>query len=46
MCGFVGFSSLKNELSNSRPIIEKMNSSLIQRGPDEFGYYINNNIDN
>ena len=44
MCGFVGFSSLKNELSNSRPIIEKMNSSLIQRGPDEFGYYINNNI--
>ena len=44
MCGFVGFSSFKNELSNSRPIIEKMNSSLIQRGPDEFGYYINKNV--
>ena len=44
MCGFVGFSSFKNKLSNSRFIIENMNSTLMQRGPDEFGYYINNNI--
>ena len=44
MCGFVGFSSFKNKLSNARPIIENMNSTLIQRGPDEFGYYINENI--
>ena len=44
MCGFVGFSSFKNKLSNARPIIENMNSTLIQRGPDECGYYINENI--
>ena len=44
MCGFVGFSSFKNKLSNARPIIENMNSTLMQRGPDEFGYYINENI--
>ena len=35
MCGFVGFSNFKEDISNSKEIIEKMNLSLINRGPDE-----------
>lgn len=44
MCGFVGFADLKNNLSNKKNIIEKMNHALINRGPDEENYYINNHI--
>ena len=44
MCGFVGFTNLEKNLSNSKNIIEKMNLSLINRGPDEQGYYIDKNI--
>ena len=44
MCGFVGFSNFKEDISNSKEIIEKMNLSLINRGPDEQGYYINKHV--
>ena len=44
MCGFVGFSNFKKDISNSKEIIEKMNLSLIKRGPDEQGYYINKHV--
>lgn len=44
MCGFVGFANFKKKLPNSKNIIEKMNLSLINRGPDEYGYYIDDNI--
>ena len=44
MCGFVGYMNLKKDLSKSRNIIEKMNKALINRGPDEQGYYIDKNI--
>ena len=44
MCGFVGYMNLKKDLSKSRNIIGKMNKSLINRGPDEQGYYIDKNI--
>ena len=44
MCGFVGYMNFKKDLSKSRNIIEKMNKALINRGPDEQGYYINKNI--
>ena len=44
MCGFVGFSNFKKDISNSKDILEKMNLSLINRGPDEQGYYINKNV--
>ena len=44
MCGFVGYINFKKDLSKSRNIIEKMNKSLINRGPDEQGYYIDKNI--
>ena len=44
MCGFVGYMNLKKDLSKSRNIIGKMNKALINRGPDEQGYYIDKNI--
>ena len=44
MCGFVGFSNFKEAISNSKEILEKMNLSLTNRGPDEQGYYINKNV--
>ena len=44
MCGFVGIADFKKDLSNSKRIIEKMNKSLINRGPDEQGYYIDKNV--
>lgn len=44
MCGFVGFSDLKRNLSENMSIIKNMNSKLQKRGPDEEGYFLNKNI--
>lgn len=44
MCGFVGFSNFKEDISNKKGILTNMNSSLSKRGPDEEGFYINKNI--
>ena len=45
MCGFVGFSNLKdNIIIQDSKILENMNNTLSKRGPDEDGYYIKNNI--
>ncbi len=44
MCGFVGFTNLKNQNIQNKTIIENMNNVLSKRGPDEDGYYIDNNI--
>ena len=44
MCGYVGFASFSENLSNSRNLIKKMNNVLTKRGPDEDGYYIDDNI--
>lgn len=44
MCGFVGFSNIKDNVSSNKSIIEKMNKTLTKRGPDEDGYYINDHI--
>ena len=44
MCGYVGFASFNENLSKSRDLIEKMNNVLTKRGPDEDGYYIDDNI--
>ena len=44
MCGYVGFASFNENLSESRDLIEKMNNVLTKRGPDEDGYYIDDNI--
>ena len=44
MCGFVGYSNLKEEINKDKNLITKMNNTLSKRGPDEEGYYINDNI--
>ena len=44
MCGLVGFVNFQNDISNKNEIIKKMNTTLSKRGPDEDGYYINDNI--
>ena len=44
MCGFVGFTNFKENVSNNKNILEKMNNTLSKRGPDEEGYYIDNNV--
>ena len=41
MCGFVGFCNFKDNISNKKEFLEKMNNTLSKRGPDEEGYYIN-----
>ena len=44
MCGFVGFANFKENVSKNKNILEKMNITLSKRGPDEEGYYIDNNV--
>ena len=44
MCGFVGFTNVKEKVSQNKTIIEKMNQTLSKRGPDEDGYYIQSHI--
>ena len=44
MCGFVGFVNYNKDISKEKDIIEKMNNTILQRGPDEFGYYSDTNV--
>ncbi len=44
MCGFVGFSNLKEKVISDKAVLEKMNETLSKRGPDEDGYYITEHI--
>jgi asparagine synthase (glutamine-hydrolysing) len=44
LCGFVGFVNFKKDISNDKFILENMNNTLSQRGPDEEGYYIKEHI--
>lgn len=44
MCGFAGLVNLKQDISNEKQIIIAMNSTLSKRGPDECGYYTEDNI--
>lgn len=43
MCGIVGFTDLKNNISKAE-ILERMNSCIVHRGPDEDGFYSNDQI--
>ena len=43
MCGFTGFCNLKKKIT-SKDNIYKMNESLSYRGPDDNGYYYEENI--
>ena len=40
MCGFVGFTDLKNEREVSRPLLAEMTGRLVHRGPDSDGYFV------
>ena len=44
MCGFVGFVNYKQNVSNYKKFLCDMNETLAKRGPDEDGYYINENV--
>ena len=44
MCGFVGFVNYKKKINNYREYLYNMNETLSKRGPDEDGYYINENV--
>ena len=43
MCGFAGFTNLKENIS-SKENIYNMNNALSRRGPDEDGYYYEKHI--
>lgn len=44
MCGIVGFANYKKDISSYRNVIVRMNEKLSNRGPDEEGYYISQNV--
>jgi len=44
MCGLVGFVNYKKDVSSYKNVLCNMTESLQKRGPDELGYYINNNV--
>ena len=44
MCGFVGFIDYKKDISKYKNVLIQMNSTISRRGPDEEGYYINENV--
>lgn len=44
MCGIVGFVNYKHDIPNKRNIINNMNQTLSNRGPDEEGIYINKHV--
>lgn len=45
MCGFTGFfSNDKNQLINRNEIIKKMSDTIVHRGPDSEGFFVDDNI--
>ncbi len=44
MCGIAGFVNFKQDISDYRNVLVNMNDSLLKRGPDEDGYYIESNV--
>ncbi|WP_426349088.1 asparagine synthase (glutamine-hydrolyzing) [Alloiococcus sp. CFN-8] len=44
MCGICGWLDFQLPLSNNREVIESMTKTLEKRGPDDYGYYIDNNV--
>lgn len=42
MCGFVGF--VDKDIKNKKTIIKNMNDTIVHRGPDDEGYYIDDNV--
>ena len=44
MCGFVGFTTVDYDAETNRSIVKDMADRIIHRGPDEDGYFVNDNI--
>jgi asparagine synthase (glutamine-hydrolysing) len=40
MCGFAGYTDLKNERAAARPVLAEMAGSLFHRGPDSDGFFV------
>ncbi len=43
MCGIVGITN-NNLRSVNREVLEKMNLCIVHRGPDDDGFYLNENV--
>ncbi len=43
MCGIVGIANANSQAA-SREILESMNACIIHRGPDDDGFYVNENV--
>src|SRR5690349_2657128 len=43
MCGITGFIN-RNREAVDRELLEKMNRAIVHRGPDEDGFYLNENV--
>ena len=41
MCGFVGF---VDKAKDKKKIIKDMSDKIIHRGPDDYGYYTDNDV--
>src|ERR1700690_1421229 len=44
MCGICGIAASRGGPPISREILERMNQSIIHRGPDDEGYYLNGKV--
>lgn len=44
MCGIVGISNLMDSVLDKKNVIKNMNDKLSRRGPDEEGYFFNENV--
>ena len=44
MCGICGIYLLDNEASANRSVLERMNSTMVHRGPDDDGYFVSGPI--
>ena len=44
MCGIVGFVNYKKDIKNPISILNKMNNTLTNRGPDEEGKYVSSPV--
>jgi len=44
MCGFAGVVNLKEKIIDKKQVIINMNQTLSKRGPDECGYYLEDNV--
>lgn len=44
MCGIVGIANIKKSILYKNEIIKEMNNEIISRGPDEEGYYFEDNV--